>query len=76
MWDNIGTMHNAVADYRPDQRRYMRRCQVMADWIFAHPLVDNASSAPGAIRYDCDTATPFYRRALLTRPTHLCNLPP
>lgn len=42
MWDNIGTMHNAVADYRPDQHRYMRRCQVMADWIFAHPLAGAA----------------------------------
>jgi taurine dioxygenase len=31
MWDNIGTIHNAVADYRPDEPRYIRRCQVMAD---------------------------------------------
>lgn len=30
MWDNIGTVHNAVADYLPDERRYMRRVQVMA----------------------------------------------
>ena len=30
MWDNIGTMHNAVADYLPDEPRYMRRVQVMA----------------------------------------------
>jgi taurine dioxygenase len=30
MWDNIGTVHNAVADYRPDEHRYMRRVQVMA----------------------------------------------
>lgn len=42
MWDNIGTLHNAVADYRPDQHRYMRRCQVMADWIFEHPLAGAA----------------------------------
>jgi len=33
-WDNLWTMHNAVADYRPDEPRHMRRCQVMADWIF------------------------------------------
>ncbi len=30
MWDNIGTMHNAVADYLADEPRYMRRVQVMA----------------------------------------------
>jgi taurine dioxygenase len=30
MWDNIGTVHNAVADYMPDEHRYMRRAQVMA----------------------------------------------
>ena len=30
MWDNIGTVHNAVADYHPDEPRYMRRVQVMA----------------------------------------------
>ena len=30
IWDNIGTMHNAVADYPADEPRYMRRVQVMA----------------------------------------------
>jgi taurine dioxygenase len=30
MWDNIGTVHNAVADYTPGEPRYMRRAQVMA----------------------------------------------
>jgi taurine dioxygenase len=30
IWDNIGTTHNAVADYREDEPRYMRRVQVMA----------------------------------------------
>ncbi len=30
MWDNIGTVHNAIPDYRPDEPRYMRRVQVMA----------------------------------------------
>jgi taurine dioxygenase len=34
MWDNIGTIHNAVADYRPDEPRLIKRCQVMADRIF------------------------------------------
>ncbi len=31
MWDNIGTNHNAVADYLPDEPRCMLRVQVMAD---------------------------------------------
>ncbi|HZD24622.1 MAG TPA: TauD/TfdA family dioxygenase [Alphaproteobacteria bacterium] len=31
MWDNIGTLHKAIADYGPDQPRLMKRCQVMAD---------------------------------------------
>ena len=35
MWDNIGTVHNAVADYRPDEPRYMRRVQVMATKDYA-----------------------------------------
>jgi taurine dioxygenase len=30
MWDNIGTVHNAVADYTAQEPRYMRRAQVMA----------------------------------------------
>jgi len=30
MWDNIGTVHNAIGDYTADEPRYMRRVQVMA----------------------------------------------
>ena len=30
MWENFGTIHNAIADYRPDEHRYVKRCQVMA----------------------------------------------
>jgi taurine dioxygenase len=30
MWDNLATIHMAVADYRPDEPRLIRRCQVMA----------------------------------------------
>ncbi len=32
-WDNLWTMHNAEADYGPDEPRLMKRCQVMADKI-------------------------------------------
>ncbi len=31
MWDNIGTVHNAVADYSEAEPRYILRVQVMAD---------------------------------------------
>ena len=34
VWDNLGTIHQAIADYRPDEIRLMRRCQVMATKIF------------------------------------------
>ena len=30
MWEDIGTIHNAVADYGPDEHRLIKRCQVMA----------------------------------------------
>ena len=35
MWDNIGTVHNAVPDYGPHEPRYMRRIQVMATKDYA-----------------------------------------
>ncbi|SFU26562.1 TauD/TfdA dioxygenase family protein [Paraburkholderia aspalathi] len=38
MWDNIGTIHNAVADYRPDEHRLIKRCQVIADKVFAEVM--------------------------------------
>jgi len=30
VWEDIGTIHNAVADYGPDEHRLIKRCQVMA----------------------------------------------
>ena len=30
MWEDIGTIHNAAADYRADEPRLIKRCQVMA----------------------------------------------
>ena len=35
MWDNIGTTHNAVADYGPDEHRFILRVQVMANLDYA-----------------------------------------
>jgi taurine dioxygenase len=41
IWDHLGTIHRAIADYGPDEVRLMRRCQVMAtkvfDPAFLHP---------------------------------------
>jgi taurine dioxygenase len=30
VWEDIGTIHNAVADYGPEEHRLIKRCQVMA----------------------------------------------
>jgi taurine dioxygenase len=35
LWEDIGTIHQAVADYGPDEPRLIKRCQVMADRYFA-----------------------------------------
>jgi taurine dioxygenase len=42
MWDNMGTIHNAVADYLPTEPRYIKRCQVAATRFF------NADGTPRA----------------------------
>lgn len=34
LWDDLGTLHKAHADYGPDEHRLIKRCQVMADKIF------------------------------------------
>jgi taurine dioxygenase len=34
IWDHIGTLHNAIPDYGPDEHRLMLRCQVMAETVF------------------------------------------
>jgi taurine dioxygenase len=48
MWDDIGTVHRAIGDYRPDEHRLMQRCQVIADRVFDVDFV--ASAANGAER--------------------------
>lgn len=35
IWENIGTLHNALSDYGPDDHRLIWRCQVMADKVLA-----------------------------------------
>lgn len=34
VWDHLGTLHNAIPDYGPEEHRLMLRCQVMAETIF------------------------------------------
>jgi taurine dioxygenase len=34
MWEDIGTIHSAVADYGPDEHRLVKRCQVMANRFY------------------------------------------
>jgi alpha-ketoglutarate-dependent taurine dioxygenase len=48
VWDHLGTLHNAIADYRPDEHRLMKRCQVMADRIFDPQFLRKALSAVSA----------------------------
>ena len=34
IWDHLGTIHRAIADYRADEIRLIRRCQVMATRVW------------------------------------------
>jgi taurine dioxygenase len=50
VWDHPGTIHRAIADYRPDEIRLIRRCQVMAtkafDPAFLRPARELAATEP------------------------------
>src|SRR5687768_9818093 len=45
MWDHIGTLHNAIPDYRADEPRLMLRCQVMADKVFEAGFLPSVATA-------------------------------
>lgn len=45
LWDDLATLHNAAADYRPDEPRLIHRCQIMADRIFDPAFVRGALAA-------------------------------
>ena len=45
IWDNLGTIHRAIADYRPDEYRLIRRCQVMATRVFDPAFTARAREA-------------------------------
>ena len=47
VWDNLQTLHNAEADYRADEPRLIKRCQVMADLVFK-PEFAHLARAHGA----------------------------
>ncbi|WP_158926614.1 TauD/TfdA family dioxygenase [Acidisphaera sp. S103] len=48
IWDHLGTIHRAIADYGPDEIRLMRRCQVMATKVFDAAFLRPALEAAGA----------------------------
>jgi alpha-ketoglutarate-dependent taurine dioxygenase len=47
MWDHIGTLHRAIADYGPDEHRLMKRCQVVADRIFDPAFLPREATVSG-----------------------------
>jgi taurine dioxygenase len=48
IWDHLGTIHRAIADYGPDEIRLMRRCQVMATKVFDEEFLRPALQAADA----------------------------
>lgn len=48
MWDHIGTLHNAIPDYKPNEYRLMKRCQVAADMIFKPEFMQKVRAAAKA----------------------------
>ncbi len=48
LWDNLGSIHQAIADYRPDEERLMLRCQVMATKVFRDDFLAPARRYPMA----------------------------
>jgi taurine dioxygenase len=49
VWDLFGTIHRAVADYRPDEYRLMKRCQVMATKIFDADYRESLALEPSLV---------------------------
>jgi taurine dioxygenase len=48
LWDNLGSIHQAIADYRPEEERLMLRCQVMATKVFQDDFLAPARKFPMA----------------------------
>jgi taurine dioxygenase len=47
VWDHLGTLHRAIADYGPDEIRLIRRCQVMATKVFDRDFLRPARALAG-----------------------------
>jgi taurine dioxygenase len=47
VWDDFGTIHNAIADYGPNEHRLIKRCQVMATRFFNSGEPDEDASLTG-----------------------------
>jgi taurine dioxygenase len=45
VWDHLSTWHCAIADYRADEYRLMKRCQVLADKVFDRAFLQTALEA-------------------------------
>ncbi len=45
LWDHLSTWHNAHADYGPEEHRLIKRCQVMANYVWQPEFVRSALSA-------------------------------
>jgi taurine dioxygenase len=52
VWDHLGTLHRAIADYGPDEIRLVRRCQVMATRVFNPDFLRLAREAATAATPD------------------------
>lgn len=52
VWDHIGTLHRAIADYGPEEIRLIRRCQVMATKVFNPEFLRPAREAAAALTAD------------------------
>ena len=48
IWEHIGTLHNAIPDYGPDEHRMMLRCQVMTTPKVFEPGFMSRAIAQGA----------------------------
>jgi len=49
IWDHLGTLHRAIADYGPNEIRLIRRCQVMATKVFDPEFLRPAHALAAAL---------------------------
>ena len=49
VWDHLGTIHRAIADYTRNEKRLIRRCQVMATRVFTRDFLAPVHAAQAAM---------------------------